>query len=326
MSGCGRQPARMLAAGIHPLGWLATSVTLGLGAAQGMKDEVPPWAVALCVFAATAAGVAGRQARKVGGAMATLGAGSVVAVALNGIAGSPWSVTLLVIGLACGVPWLGGRYLHQQDELAGEATQRARLQERNRIAQDMHDSIGHELNLLALRAGAIEMNPALTAAHRSAASELRAGASTAITQLAAVIGMLRGDGPVAWEATRPDVEKLVRRAADAGMKVTLERSGPDDAPLSSARCVHHVIQEGITNAARHAPGSAVTVSIDGSATGTAVVVVNTPPNASLRRNPGSRTGFATLHERLRSCGGTMSAEPHHGGFRLSVHVPHGAAW
>lgn len=325
MSGRGSQPARVLATGLYPQAWLVAGVILSLVAGQGMRGAVPPWTVALCVVAAMSAGVAGRRARHVGGAAATLGAGVVSAIGLSVINESSWSVTLLVIGLACGAPWLGGRYLHQQDELADQAAQRARLQERSRIAQDMHDSLGHELNLLALRAGAIEMDTTLTARHQAAASELRAGASSAITQLAAVIGMLRGDDPVAWGPTSPDIADLVRRAARAGMDVTLERNGPEDAEITVVRCIHRVIQEGITNAARHAPGSAVTVKIDRGAEETQVTVINTAPNTSLRRSPGSQTGFVALQERLQACGGTLSAGPHHGGFRLGAHIPHGGA-
>ncbi|WP_338887328.1 sensor histidine kinase [Rhodococcus sovatensis] len=325
MSGHDSQPTRVLAAGVYPQVWLVASVMLSLGAGQSMKGVVPPWTVALCVVAAAVAGVAGRRARDVGGAAAILGAGAVSGIALSAVTGSSWSVALLVIGLACGAPWLGGRYLHQQDELADEAAQRARLQERSRIAQDMHDSLGHELNLLALRAGAMEMDTTLTTTHQAAASALRAGASSAITQLAAVIGMLRGDGPVAWGPSSPDIADLIRRAAEAGMDVTLERNGPEDTALPVARCIHRVVQEGITNAARHAPGSAVTVTIDRSAEETQVTVTNTPPDTTLRRSPGSRTGFVALQERLRACGGTLSAGPHHGGFRLIARVPCGDA-
>ena len=325
MSGHDSQPTRVPAAGVYPQVWLVASVILSLCAGQSMRDVVAPWAVALCVVAAAVAGVAGRRARHVGGAAAILGAGAVSAIALGVVTGSSWSVTLLVVGLASGAPWLGGRYLRQQDELADEAAKRARLEERSRIAQDMHDSLGHELNLLALRAGAMEMDTTLTTTHHAAASELRAGASSAITQLTSVIGMLRGDGPVDWGPTRPDIAELVRRAADAGMDVTLEHNGPEDAALPVARCIHRVIQEGITNAARHAPGSAVTVTIDRSAEEIQVTVTNTPPDTSLHRSPGSRTGFAALQERLQACGGTLSAGPHHGGFRLIARVPHGGA-
>ncbi|MDJ0105084.1 histidine kinase [Rhodococcus erythropolis] len=321
----GSRPEWVLAAGDHPHAWLAAGVMLSLGAGQGMRDVVPPWAVALCVVAAAVAVVAGRRAGNVGAAAAILGAGAIGAVAFSVVTGSSWSVTLLLIGLSCGAPWLGGRYLHQQDELADQAAQRARLQERSRIAQDMHDSLGHELNLLALRAGAMELDTTLTTTHHAAASELRAGASSAITQLAAVIGMLRGDGPVAWGPTRPDIADLIRRAARAGMDVTLERNGPEDAAIPVVSCIHRVIQEGITNAARHAPGAAVTVKIDSRPEETQVTVINTPPDTSLRRSPGSQTGFVALHERLQACGGTLSAGPHHGGFRLIAHVPHGGA-
>ncbi|MGH3928880.1 MAG: histidine kinase, partial [Pseudonocardiaceae bacterium] len=67
----------------------------------------------------------------------------------------------------------------------------ARLRERARIAQDMHDSLGHELSLIALRAGALELDPDLDERHRAAAAELRGSASTATERLGEIIGVLR---------------------------------------------------------------------------------------------------------------------------------------
>lgn len=327
MGGWRGQQAQALAVAAHPHAWLVGGVVLGLLAGHGVRGAVPLWTVAVCAIAAAAAaaGLAGRRARHAGGSVAILGAGALSAIALSVVVGSSWSATLIVIGLACAAPWLGGRYLHQQDRLVDEAATRARLQERSRIAQDMHDSLGHELNLLSLRAGAIELDPTLTVSHQAAASELRIGASSAITQLAAVIGVLRGDDPVAWDPSTPDVAVLVRRAAEAGMNVTLERTGTENVAPAVARCIHRVVQEGVTNAARHAPGSAVTVTIDSDAVETHVTVTNTQPGASIRRSPGSRTGLLALHERLQACGGTLAAGPHRGGFRLMAHVPHGVA-
>ncbi|MEH6376673.1 histidine kinase, partial [Streptomyces sp. KLMMK] len=90
-------------------------------------------------------------------------------------------------------PWLAGRYRRQARELVAAGwsraaqlereqeivADRARLRERTRIAQDMHDSLGHELSLIALRAGALQVAPGLDATHRSAAAELREAAASA---------------------------------------------------------------------------------------------------------------------------------------------------
>lgn len=319
----GGDVTRVRVSGVHPDALLAASVILTLVAGQGTRGSVSPWAVALCVVAAVIAGIGGRRAEKIGRSVAILAMGATSAIVLSAFTDSSWSVIVVVLCLASTAPWFGGRYLHQQDELARVAAQRARLQERSRIAQDMHDSLGHELNLLSLRAGAIEMDTTLAARHQAAASQLRAGASSAITQLAAVIGMLRGNDPVAFGPTGPDIADVVERAADAGMNVTLERNGSENVERAVAQCIHRVVQEGITNAARHAPGSTVTVTIDSDAEETAVTVTNTPPDTSLRRSPGSRTGFVALQERLSACGGSLSAGPHHGGFRLTARIPHG---
>lgn len=315
--------ARAFASRFRGDGWLAGGVVLSLFAAHHMREVVPPWAVALCVIAAPCAGIAGRRARTAGEAATILLAGAAGAVTIGVLTESSWGTALTVLALACAAPWFGGRYLHNQDELADAAAHRARLEERTRIAQDMHDSLGHELNLLALRAGAMELDPTLTPTHHAAASELRAGASSAISQLAAVIGVLRGDGPAPCGPPNPDVTELVERAADAGMDVTLERLDPKSLPPFVARCVYRVVQEGITNAARHAPGAAVIVTIDSNADETQVTVTNTPPDRTLRRSPGSHTGLVALEERLAACGGTVTAGPHLGGFRLRGRVPDG---
>ena len=107
-------------------------------------------------------------------------------------------------GLAVLLPWLVGRYLRQRDELIRTgweladrmererdlADERARLRERSRIASDIHDSVGHELSLIALRAAAIEVDSAAGGAARRAAAELRGAAAQATTRLHDVIGVL----------------------------------------------------------------------------------------------------------------------------------------
>ncbi|WP_245881710.1 sensor histidine kinase, partial [Streptomyces milbemycinicus] len=190
-----------------------------------------------------------------------------------------WFTALTTLLLNVVVPWLLGRYRRQYEHLvhAGweladrmEREQRAvadqaRLRERSRIAGDMHDSLGHDLALIALRAAALQIDPELSDRHRAAAAELREAASTATSQLRDIIGVLRtGDDPAPTAPADEGVGALVERARSSGLAVELEY-GPEDGerrydadgakgadlPPMADRAVYRVVQEALTNAAKH---------------------------------------------------------------------------
>ena len=116
-----------------------------------------------------------------------------------------WLLLLLLALLLVVLPWLIGRYRAQQALLATAGWERAeriereqrmeidqeRLPRASRIAEDMHDSVGHELSLIALRAAALEVDPDLPEEHRRAAGELREAAATATERLGEIVGVLR---------------------------------------------------------------------------------------------------------------------------------------
>ncbi|MEV0403582.1 histidine kinase [Actinoallomurus sp. NPDC050550] len=244
-----------------------------------------------------------------------------LAVAVGTVEGSAtrWVVTWFDLTLAlvflvmC--PWLIGRYRRLQQELVRAGWERAerlereqlivtdreRLRGRARIAQDMHDSLGHELSLIALRAGALEMAPDLPERHRAAAGELRAGTASATERLREIIGVLRegpgGDPAMPLTPARESVTDLVERARASGLPVELrdERGDGGSVPLPdmAGHAVHRVVQESLTNAAKHAPGAAVTVHLARSANETVVTVTNGPQPASLRNHRGA----STAHDR-----------------------------
>ncbi|MEV0315879.1 sensor histidine kinase [Nonomuraea fuscirosea] len=216
------------------------------------------------------------------------------------------------------VPYLFGllrrRLLHQRQQarLSGEA--QARLRERARIARDMHDSLGHDLALIAVRAAGLELAPGLAPAQVKAAGELRVAAADATERLRQIIGLLRDDADAAPLApVGEDVSELVRRAADSGMSITLH--GSTD-PSASA-LVHAVVQEGLTNAAKHAPGAVVEVTLSPHR----IRVRNEPPRSRTTARSGG-LGLAGLRERVRLSGGTLTAGPYGDGFELTVTLPH----
>ncbi|WP_238012879.1 histidine kinase [Dactylosporangium sp. AC04546] len=281
----------------------------------------------------------GRRTARTGPALAVFTAvaagGTLVNLDLLRTAPSQW-LLLASILLMCGVfPWLAGRYRAQQVELATAGWERAErlererqmvaLRERARIAQDMHDSLGHQLALVALRAAALQTAPGLAPAHRAAADEVRRSAADATDRLHDIIGVLREDAQPA-PVTTEDVDELVRRARASGVAVQLARTGPADSrPVMVDRAIHRIVQEALTNATRHAPGAAVTVELAHEPDATTIAVTNDPPPSGPLPAQRSGVGLVGLRERVRVAGGTFTAGEHAGGFRVAARLPHHAA-
>ncbi|MFC4592439.1 sensor histidine kinase [Sphaerisporangium corydalis] len=250
-----------------------------------------------------------------------------------------WPTQLLTLLLTVGVPWLLGRYRRQYAELVGTGwrladrlereqravADRARLRERARIAGDMHDSLGHDLTLIAVRAGALELDPKLDARQQAAAGELRAAAGAATERLRTIIGVLREDDERP-PGTLPaeDAESLVERVRGSGVTVTLERLGDTgDLPPMVGHAVHRLLQEALTNAARHAPGAAVHVRLERDGTILGLSVVNDPAMAApLPSLTSGGSGLVGLDERVRLAGGTLRAgSTPGGGFEVAAELP-----
>ncbi|WP_345156050.1 sensor histidine kinase [Micromonospora maritima] len=245
-----------------------------------------------------------------------------------------WFQLASVLLFAGVFPWLLGRLRRQHRALADagrrhaeaerrSVVERVRLRERARIAQDMHDSLGHDLSLIALRAGALELAPELSPAHRTAAGELRASVAAATERLHEVIGVLREERP-----RRPPgetVADLVSGARDAGMAIDLRPGGEGTEaglPPLVAHAVHRVVREALTNAARYAPGAPVTVAVRRAADAVNVTVANPPPPTGPLPGPASHgSGLLALRERVRLAGGTLDAGARDGGWAVTAHLP-----
>ncbi|WP_153533715.1 sensor histidine kinase [Actinomadura macrotermitis] len=245
----------------------------------------------------------------------------------------PLTIWFVVIGV---LPWLTGRYWRQYQELVRAGWERAerlereqrivaereRMRERARIAQDMHDSLGHELALIAVRAGALQVAPDLDERHRAAAAELRAGAADATDRLRDIIGVLREDAPQDAAPVRESIADLVERARASGMPVRLAGSDVAGGAPMVALAAHRVVQEALTNAAKHAPGADVTVRVERSGGRSIVTVVNGPAAGPVRPAVSGGHGLTGLDERVRLVGGTLRAGPDGaGGFAVTAELP-----
>jgi signal transduction histidine kinase len=207
----------------------------------------------------------------------------------------------------------------------------ARRGERTKIAREMHDVLAHRLSLLAAYAGALEFRPDAPPDELArAAGVIRDGAHQALEELREVIGVLRDD-PAEPESDRPqptlsDLPRLLDEARAAGTQVRLDdrRTDAGTVPDVLGRTVYRVVQEGLTNVRKHAPGQEATVLLGGRrGRNLLVVVINRtgPATADPARIPGSGSGLVGLRERVQLAGGRLDAKSGHGRFRLWAVLP-----
>ncbi|HEY5318275.1 MAG TPA: histidine kinase [Solirubrobacteraceae bacterium] len=215
--------------------------------------------------------------------------------------------------------------------------EQARAAERAQIAREMHDVLAHRISMVSLHAGALEFHPDAPPEDISrAAGVIRASAHAALGELREVISLLRGptDRGVNGHSSAPqptlmDISQLVEESREAGMRVSyaLRLDQPEAVPTVTGRTVYRIVQEGLTNARKHAPGSDVAVTISGEEAGEIVVSVLTGPAASrddaaAAPPPGSGTGLIGLAERVELARGRLHHGPTaDGGYGLRATLP-----
>ncbi|WP_189108330.1 sensor histidine kinase [Streptomyces camponoticapitis] len=249
-----------------------------------------------------------------------------------------------VVAFGAMLPWFAGRFWRQWQDLTQAGWERAeqlereqrlvaeqaRSRERARIAQDMHDVLGHDLSLIALSAGALKLAPGLDERHRTVAGDIRTRAAAAVERLGEVIGVLREETEGDPEVRGTGIARLAEEASGSGLAVELYVDGdPAEVPAMVGRAAFRVVQEALTNVAKHAPDARATVRVTHSAGETTVVVENGPspsaPGSAVRRGGSGREagrGLIGLDERVRLAGGSFEYGPRDGGFSVSARLPH----
>jgi signal transduction histidine kinase len=194
----------------------------------------------------------------------------------------------------------------------------ARAEERARIGREVHDAIGHHATLIAVGAAALSASTEEQRT-REAADMLRTHAKEALAEMRSALGLV---GPV--PAGAAGLGELVGRAREAGLDVELVALGTARTlPPAPDQVVYRVVQEALTNAARHGPGSAVRVEVDWQAVDRVrVEVVNGPPRRRVPSTFGTGgVGLAGLAERVTALGGELTSGPDRGGFRVCAVLP-----
>ncbi|MQS13746.1 sensor histidine kinase [Streptomyces kaniharaensis] len=212
-------------------------------------------------------------------------------------------------------------------EQAQERARRARLEERTRIAREMHDVVAHRVSLMVVHAGALERIAAKDPAKAAQSAKLMGEVGRqALNELREILGVLRMDDERPQE---PDslaaLPRLVDQSRAAGMAVTLTVSGSrQDFTGEAEQTAYRVVQEGLTNAHKHAGGAEVSVLLAYAPNGVRVSVVNACPGGErgAAKLPSGGNGLVGMRERVIALGGSFSAGPEaDGGFRVEAVLP-----
>lgn len=255
----------------------------------------------------------------------------------------PWWVTLVVV-VVVSIAVLGwGAYIGSRRELLwtlknraerAEAeqelrTSQARANERARIAREMHDVLAHRISQVSMHASALAFRTDLDADEmRASATIIQDTAHEALADLRGVLGVLRD--PVSGEPLEPpqptyrDLEPLVEAVRSAGLKVTYDDqlgSAASQLPEVIGRTVYRIVQEGITNAAKHAPGTSVQIVVSGSPDAGVTVELRNPLGVRAGSTPGAGLGLVGLTERAELRGGRLEGRREDGAWVLRGWIP-----
>ncbi|HEV3014860.1 MAG TPA: histidine kinase [Actinomycetota bacterium] len=247
-------------------------------------------------------------------------------------------VTVLVVGVPVLLGlWIGIRralIAHLRDEaerLEREQlldAERAKAQERARIAREMHDVVAHRVGLMVLHAGALEVSLADPAAAQQAALVRQTGRE-ALQELRDILGILREGEDRALldpQPTLADLDRLVQQSRDTGMAVSVAVDGTRrQLPATVERTAYRLVQEALTNVHRHAANAATEVGVRYGRQELEVAVRNARPangpHPGLALASGGH-GLVGLRERVTLLGGTFQAGPRlDGGFEVRASIP-----
>ncbi len=221
--------------------------------------------------------------------------------------------------------WALGRFRATRAAWVAQLAERGAADERRRIAREMHDVVAHSLAVVVSHAEAGRLVVAQSPGRAPEILDTIAGTGReALTEMRGLLGVLRdGDAPTEPQPGLGDLVGLIDRMRDAGLQVEYGADGVLEVPPAVGLTTYRVVQEALTNVARHAgPRAAARVTLERAADGLRVMVVDDgdgPAVSSGSAVPGR--GLTGMRERVEAVGGTLEAGPVDGGWRVSARMP-----
>ncbi|MFB9830856.1 sensor histidine kinase [Actinoallomurus acaciae] len=253
------------------------------------------------------------------------------------VSGMPFWFALILCGISAFVlifaDALSGRYaaearlaeqaaLHERDR-----ARQAVLEERARIARELHDVVAHHMSVIVLQAEAAPYKiHDLPDAALGKFVLIRDAAREALAETRRVVGLLREEDETAERLPQPGLERLdevVERARHAGLVVDTRVDGmPRRLPTGVDLSAFRIVQEALSNACRYAPGSRVQVRVQYGARALTVQVSDDGSAGEVASEPGGGHGLVGVRERVTMLGGTLTAGPSGDGFSVVAELPY----
>ncbi|MFI6769345.1 sensor histidine kinase [Streptomyces sp. NPDC050355] len=242
--------------------------------------------------------------------------------------------TAVVVGASLRISRVARTRLVEQEELtAEERARRTLLEERGRIARELHDVVAHHMSVISIQA---QVAPHLVDNPSDALKEnltgIRDNAVEALTELRRVLGVLRSEEAPSQEVrhapqpTLDQLDELLGKVRSAGVAVTAETTG-EPRPLAPGveLSAFRIVQEALSNAMRHAPGATVRVTVGYHADGLALRIANAAADGPAPPSPGSGHGLLGMRERTAMLGGELAAgRTPDGGYEVTALLPDNA--
>ncbi|GAA3449444.1 sensor histidine kinase [Dactylosporangium matsuzakiense] len=246
----------------------------------------------------------------------------------------PWMLAFLlaalVVSLASMLGFTAGERRAQTAERNEQMLQQATVEERLRVARELHDVIAHTMTLIVVKASignhVAEADPREA---RDALQVIEAAGRSAMLEVRRVLDMLREDTPYAPAPGIDDIPALVQLASVGGVEVQLTMDRPDEpavaeAPESVGLAVYRIVQEAITNVVKHAAPAQCWVNVAVGADGVRIEVDDDGKRPARTHGTESGHGLIGMRERVALHGGTFSAGPRaEGGFSVRALLPAG---
>ncbi|MFF5784495.1 sensor histidine kinase [Streptomyces sp. NPDC012693] len=223
------------------------------------------------------------------------------------------------------------RLVEQETISEAERARRTLLEERARIARELHDVVAHHMSVITVQADSAPYRiPELPDAAREEFTSIAASARESLAEMRRLLSVLRSDGSEGERAPQPGldrVQQLVEATVRAGVPAELRLAADlGDVPQAVDLSAYRIVQEALANVVRHAPGASTRVSVRADGGWLTVLVVNGPseePGSSVERGAaGTGHGLVGMRERVRLTGGTLDTGPlPDGGFRVAARLP-----
>ena len=307
-----RRPRTALAVGVLLAALLAQAV-LGSDLPGGFSEGL---ALVLVVYAG------GRTPGRRGVALlVAVLVGLAVVIALGE---DPRPTNFVYMGTVVVAAWAAGVGLRLAEERSELLAERRAMQERARIAGELHDVVSHSVSAIVVQAGAERRDqPAGSDAARTL-SDIEAHGRQTLAELRRLLGVLRVNGEAAPLAPAPgivDLPDLVRACSAVGVRVDLVSEGQPRAVADGlSLAVYRVVQEALTNVRKHSDAAEATVTLRWGPEVVEVEVLDVG-RSRRRRLPGSGFGLRAMAERVATHGGSVTTGPVAGGFRVLARLP-----